>query len=58
MTDEIIKIKNAYLEIEIHGNDLILHTVGENGGTKKLWPGVETILEDLKEQFQTDYQIN
>ncbi len=58
MMGEIIKIKNAYLEIEIHGEDLIFRTTDMGKGTKKLYPGIETILDDLKEKFQTDSKIN
>ena len=55
---EIIKIKNAYVEIEIHATDLILRTMAADGGNKKLYPGIEIILEDLKKKFETLEKIN
>ncbi len=54
LSDDIIKIKNATVEIELHGYDLIKqYTLDDKEGTyvTKLTKGVPEILEYIKKEF-------
>ena len=54
LTDTIIKIKNAIIEIELHGSDLIKQYTQEDGtDVKNLANGVPEILEYIQQTFRS-----